>query len=169
MEIATYAELINQKILVPGQQTGYVQVEAHFLISCMLPVVQQIKVDDDWYIQAYPDVQQAIQKGIVLDARYHYYHFGFYEHRMPYRIIVDEPWYQAQYSDVRAAIVSRHFVSAQEHYELEGFREGRVPYPNFRLELTDGAKASIRAQGTGRVGSFPSSRNKMIAIGAAPG
>jgi hypothetical protein len=169
MEIATYAELINQKILVPGQQTGHVQVEAHFLISCMLPVLRQVKVDDEWYIQAYPDVQQAIQKGIVLDAKYHYCHFGFYEHRMPYRIIVDEPWYQAQYPDVRGAIASRHFVSAQEHYELEGFREGRVPYPNFRLELTDGAKSSIRAQGNGRVGSFPNSRNKMIAIGAAPG
>src|SRR5690242_17309963 len=63
-----YRPVSNQKILVPGQQASHVQVEAHFLISCMLPVLRQVKVDDEWYIQAYPDVQQAIQKGIVLDA-----------------------------------------------------------------------------------------------------
>jgi hypothetical protein len=169
MEIATYAELINQKILAPEQPAGYVQVEAHFFKSCLLPILRKIKVDEAWYIRAYPDVRDAIQSGIVPDARAHYYRFGFYEHRMPYHIRVDEPWYLTQYPDVRVAIADRHFTSGQAHFELEGFREGRVPYANFRLDLADAAKPGIRAQGPGRVRSLPNSRNKIIHIGAASG
>lgn len=169
METATYAELINQKILVPQQPAGYIQVEAHFFVDCMLPILQKIKVDEAWYIRAYPDVREAIQNGIVPDAKAHYYRFGFYEHRMPYHIIVDEPWYLAQYPDVRAAIASRHFASGQAHFDLLGFREGRVPYANFRLDPADAGRSSIRAQGSGRVRSLPNGRDKIIHIGAAPG
>jgi hypothetical protein len=132
-----------------------------------LRILQKINVDEAWYIQAYPDVRDAIQKGIVPDAKSHYYRFGYFEHRMPYQIVVDEPWYQAQYPDVRAAIVGRHFASGQAHFDLLGFREGRFPYANFRLDLVDGFRLNDRAQPIGRARSLPGARDKIIHIESA--
>jgi len=167
MEIGSYARLINQKILVPEQPAGYIQVEAHFFADCILGILQAINVDEAWYVQTYPDVREAMQKGIVPDAKSHYYRFGYFEHRMPYRIIVDDPWYQAQYPDVRAAIVDRHFASGQAHFDLLGFREGRFPYANFRLDQVDGVRLNGRAQPAGRLRSLPGVRDKIIQIESA--
>jgi hypothetical protein len=167
MEIGSYAELINKQILIPEQPAGYIRVEAHFFVDCILRILQKINVDEAWYIQAYPDVRDAIQKGIVPDAKSHYYRFGYFEHRMPYQIVVDEPWYQAQYPDVRAAIVGRHFASGQAHFDLLGFREGRFPYANFRLDLVDGFRLNGRAQPIGRARSLPGARDKIIHIESA--
>jgi hypothetical protein len=138
MEVSTYAGLLNQQIVVPSPDADYIRVEKHFFIDCMLPSLRDIKVDEPWYLQAYPDVQKAIRTGIVPDPKSHYCRYGFYEHRMPYRIIVDEPWYVAEYPDIRAAIASRQFASGQAHFDMDGFREGRMPYPNFRLESVNG-------------------------------
>lgn len=167
MEIGSYAELINKRILVPEQPTGYIQVEAHFFIDCISGLLQNINVDEAWYIHAYPDVREAIQKGIVPDAKSHYYRFGYFEHRMPYHIAVDEPWYQAQYPDVRAAIVDRHFVSGQAHFDLQGYREGRVPYANFRLDLADSVRLNGRAQAVARPRALSGARDKIIRIESA--
>ena len=150
MEIGTYAELINRKILVPDAQTNYVRVDLYFFINCMLPILQRIKVDEAWYVRAYPDVKEAIQNGIVTDPQSHYCRFGFYEHRMPYRITVDEPWYLAQYPDVGDAIERQHFVSGQAHFDLQGFREGRLPYPNFRLGSASAVQLSGKVPASSR-------------------
>jgi hypothetical protein len=61
MEIATYAERINRKIVFPDTKSGYTHIESHFLIVCVLPISEKIKVDDTWHLHAYPDVQEAIQ------------------------------------------------------------------------------------------------------------
>ena len=149
MEVATYAGLLNQKILVPNSDTNYVRVERHFFIDCMLASLQNIRVDEQWYLRTYPDVQRAIRTGVVPDPKSHYCRFGFYEHRMPYRIVVDEQWYLGEYPDVRAAIASRQFSSGQAHFDMDGFREGRMPYPNFRLESSDGNGLYRRAGSSG--------------------
>jgi hypothetical protein len=138
MEVGTYAGLLNQRIVVTSPDRDYIRVEKHFFIDCMLPSLQDIRVDEPWYLQTYPDVQRAIKMGVVPDPKSHYCRFGFYEHRMPYRIVIDESWYVAEYPDVRAAIASRQFSSGQAHFDMDGFREGRMPYPNFRLESTGG-------------------------------
>ena len=134
MEIGTYAALQNQKLLVPSHNSGYFTVEGHFFASCLLPLLQKIRVDEKWYLRTYPDVQIAIKDGVVPDCKSHYCRFGYYEHRMPYHITVDEAWYLGEYPDVRAAISTRLFASGQAHFDIDGFREGRIPYANFQLE-----------------------------------
>jgi hypothetical protein len=121
------------------------RVDLYFFISCMLPLLQRIKVDEAWYLRAYPDVQEAIENGIVTDPQSHYCRFGFFEHRMPYRIAVDELWYLAQYPDVSGAIARQDFASGQAHFDLQGFREGRLPYPNFRLGSTVKSNGKVQA------------------------
>src|ERR1700733_14236047 len=168
MGIGTYAELINQRIVGPDTQTNYMKVDSHFFINCMLPILQKIRVDEAWYLRAYPDVQAAIQKGVVADPKSHYCRFGFYEHRMPYHIVVDEPWYLTEYPDVRTAIAGRHFASGQAHFDLLGFREGRFPYANFRLDLIDGVKLNGQGHQTTRVRMSSKASNGTIHVGSTP-
>ena len=134
MENATYADLLNQKIILPSSKGTYIGVERHFFANCLMPFLETIKLDEAWYLKMHPDVQEAIASGFVPNAKAHYVKFGFFEHRMPYRIAVDESWYTSQYPDVQDAIAKKVFTSGQAHFDAEGFREGRCPYPSFRLE-----------------------------------
>jgi len=99
----------------------------------MQPILAKIKVDDDWYLSRYPDVQLAIDNDMVPSATAHYTRHGYFENRMPYRIEVDPEWYLREYPDIRLAIQREEFTSAQDHFEKIGFAEGRFPYPNFTL------------------------------------
>jgi hypothetical protein len=137
MGIATYASLLQKKMVIPSLKGNYIAIEKHFLINCLTSYLERVKFDETWYLHTYPDVKEAIAARIVADPKEHYTHFGFYEHRQPYRIPVDEPWYLAQYQDVQVAIDKQHVPSGQAHFERDGFREGRFPYPNFKLELDE--------------------------------
>lgn len=135
MMMTTFATLINQKILMPSPRTNYVAVDRNHLIDLLKPLLKQVHIDADWYVDNHPDVAKAISDGVVQTAMDHYATFGFYEHRMPYEIEVDEPWYLAQYTDVAGAVAKGSFASAREHYYVLGFKEGRLPHANFTLRL----------------------------------
>ncbi len=141
MLMTTFATLVNQKILIPSSRTNYVAVEKSHLNDFMKPLLRMIHVDADWYIRTNPDVAQAIFDGVITTASDHYVTFGYYEHRMPYRIEVDADWYLAQYADVEDAVARGAFVSAQEHYDVTGYKEGRLPCANFALKLLPEARA----------------------------
>ena len=98
------------------------------------PGWERIHVDETWYLDCNPDVCEAVKGGVVKGAREHYVSSGFYEHRMPYKIMVDEAWYLEAYEDVRTAVNNALFPSGQAHFERLGFREGRVPFAGFQLE-----------------------------------
>lgn len=127
-----YASLLNAKIIEPTND-GCFRVDRHFLIFCMQPILAKIKVDDEWYLERYPDVQLAIESDVVPSATVHYTRHGYFENRMPYRIEADPDWYLQQYPDIRLAIQREEFASAQDHFEKIGFAEGRFPYANFTL------------------------------------
>ena len=127
-----YASLLNAKIIEPTTD-GSLIIDRHFLIFCMQPILAKIKVDNDWYLKRYPDVQTAIANDLVPSANAHYTRHGYFENRMPYRIEVVPDWYLQEYPDVRTAIERDDYGSAQDHFENVGFAEGRFPYANFTL------------------------------------
>ena len=138
MDIPTYASLINRKLIVPSSKKPFLAVDEHFVAQLLMPQLEKIHVDEAWYLRAYPDVSAAIKGGVVPTAKAHYCQYGYYEHRMPHRILVDEPWYLMEYPDVREGVVTaKHFASGQEHFELLGYKEGRYPYRGFQLETED--------------------------------
>jgi hypothetical protein len=137
VRLATYAALLAAKVIVVSSSTRYFAVDQQFFFSCLAEKLCHIFLDPDWYLTQYPDVREAISKGQVSDARNHYVRFGFYEHRLPYKINVDEAWYLESYPDVGRALQARLFVSGQAHFENDGFREGRFPYPNFTLRQNE--------------------------------
>lgn len=95
--------------------------------------LRNVPFDEVWYLSRYPDVAKAIHDGRFLNANEHFIKSGFFEHRMPYKIIVDEQFYITRNPDVRDAIESGRMKDAQAHFEVAGFQEGRLPSEDFCL------------------------------------
>jgi len=129
-----FATLINRKVLIPSSRTNYYVIDKNHFVDLMKPILRQIYVDEEWYIQFYPDIEQALSGRVVDSAADHYVTFGYYEHRLPYPIEVDQPWYLRQYPDVDEAVARGMFASAHDHFYAAGFQEGRLPCANFSLK-----------------------------------
>ena len=137
MPFETYAMLLNLKKVLPSTKSNYVAVDRDYWISSFANHVEQVAIDEKWYLSRYPDVADALRTGIIKSAVEHYCHSGYFEHRLPYQILVDVKWYLAEYSDVESAIRQQIYRSAQEHFEEIGYREGRHAYPGFALMKRD--------------------------------
>jgi hypothetical protein len=87
-----------------------------------------VPVDEAWYRSTYRDIDEAIQAGVVGSAKEHFVSNGYFEGRLPSKIVVDEAFYISQYPDVADSIDDGHVASAQEHFETHGFAEGRLPF-----------------------------------------
>jgi hypothetical protein len=135
LRLASFASLVNQKLVVLSNASDYVALDWHFFTDSLRPLIGQIRVDADWYLSTYPDVKEAIGRKVVATPKEHFERYGYFEHRIPYRIQVEEGWYVDQYPDVKEAIAKRTFLSGQTHFEQNGYREGRMPYANFELAI----------------------------------
>jgi hypothetical protein len=89
--------------------------------------------DERFYLDAYPDVATAITNKQIANGLEHYVATGYYENRLPRRLIVDERFYLQENPDVADAIRKGHLRDAQEHFEAAGLIEGRAPYRDFSL------------------------------------
>lgn len=87
-----------------------------------------IPVDEEWYVERYEDVAQAIRNGEIKSARAHFVEHGYIEGRLPGPVAVDEQWYLEQYPDVAESVRRGIDVSAQAHFDRDGYREGRLPF-----------------------------------------
>jgi hypothetical protein len=87
------------------------------------------ELDEEWYLSQYPDVQAAIQSGLLKSALEHYRRHGILEKRLPSKPVVNEAWYLRAYPDVAQAIRERREMSAYDHFVKYGYREGRAPRP----------------------------------------
>ena len=130
-----YSSLLNNKLAIKSGSTPYYAVEQHFFHEVMANYLASIYVDTGWYLECYPDIRDAVSAGAVAGAEDHYRRFGYFEHRLPYRIEVDEPWYLDSYQDVKSGVDLGHFASGQAHFDMLGYREGRLPFANFSLRL----------------------------------
>ena len=135
--VPSYATLLENKVIVPSTSSPYLAIDQHFFFDCFVLIISRIHFDENWYLSKYRDVREAIDKGVVASARHHYSRFGYYEHRLPYKIDIDKIWYLQTYPDVQTAVERKHYTSGQAHFEAAGFREGRLPYPDFKLSLAE--------------------------------
>ena len=112
---------------------AFVEVVKSQFHDLLRSLVKAIEVDEDWYLSTYTDVARAVQEGEFRSAIEHYRQAGYFEDRMPRRIVVDDLWYRSTYNDVAQAMQAGHFTTAQQHFEKDGFREGRLPSEGWRL------------------------------------
>lgn len=91
-------------------------------------ILSEIEIEEDWYLSQYQDVYQGILAGVVQSAKQHFIESGYFEGRLPFRILVDEEWYQREYPDVAESVRQKTVPSGQVHFETNGYREGRLPF-----------------------------------------
>ncbi len=97
------------------------------VVEAIRSLLRAVPVDETWYRQVYPDVEEAIGRGDYLSARHHFVEHGYFEGRRPADLPVDETWYVNHYPDVVGGIDNGDIESGQEHYNRHGYAEGRLP------------------------------------------
>jgi hypothetical protein len=68
----------------------------------------------------------------VKSAKDHFVSNGYFEGRLPAKVVVDEDFYITHYPDVAEGIHDGEIQSAQEHFDAHGFVEGRMPFQNLK-------------------------------------
>jgi hypothetical protein len=89
-------------------------------------VLHDIEVDEDWYLENYTDVSQAVDEGHVRDATEHFVNSGYYEGRFPCKPIIDRSFYLELYDDIREAADSGALEDVESHFLGMGYQEARV-------------------------------------------
>ena len=93
------------------------------------------------YLSANKDVQEALKRGQVRDPKLHYVGFGFFEGRRGATPSVDEEWYRRTYSDVGAAVRKGEIGSGGEHFVTIGAEEFRAPSATYESDATEWKRA----------------------------
>jgi hypothetical protein len=126
-------DIVKQECLSPVV-SGNIKSDASKQLISQESFVQAVRlllrgvdVDEDWYVQAYPDIAEAITAGAVKSAKIHFIENGYFEGRLPFELTVDEDWYLATYPDVVEGITRGDFRSAKDHFQNYGYKEGRQP------------------------------------------
>ncbi|OYV36924.1 MAG: hypothetical protein B7Z80_14225, partial [Rhodospirillales bacterium 20-64-7] len=88
-----------------------------------------VEVDESYYLDSNPDVAEGIRLGNIRSAQEHFVDHGYFEGRLPYRIMVNEEWYLAAHQDVAQNVQFGEYKSGQDHFDGPGYSEGRAPYP----------------------------------------
>jgi hypothetical protein len=93
------------------------------------------------YLQANPDVAEAVRRGEIENGRLHYIGFGYFEGRQGATPEVDERWYLRSYPDVGSAVRAGQLSSATEHFMVVGASEGRSPSVHYENDAAQWKKA----------------------------
>jgi hypothetical protein len=128
-----YVPPYNSVLKSLGTQTDQVDKTEKIAVPVkLLKLLLQLAVaysdfDEDGYLQANPDVQQAVQRGEIESGYQHYIGYGYFEGRKGGTALVEENWYLQKYPDVAAALKEGRVRSASDHFNAVGAAEGRCP------------------------------------------
>jgi hypothetical protein len=114
--------------------------------AALLKLLLQLAVahsdfDEDRYLQANPDVRDAVQRGDLESGQMHYIGFGYFEGRKGGGTKVDERRYLREHPDVAAAIRDGKVKSASDHFHTIGAAEGRSPSADQAANAAEWKKA----------------------------
>ncbi|HVZ09782.1 hypothetical protein [Rhodopila sp.] len=114
-------QAVNGELMVTCSYETFIE-----MIRC---AISGITVDDAWYRTRYPDIADAIDKGLVASSQKHFVDDGYFEGRQPFDIRVEEAWYLKQNPGVADYVRRGLLESGQQHFEENGYKEGRLPFP----------------------------------------
>jgi hypothetical protein len=121
-----YARL-RELLGLDGNDAPSVVLNPDRLEHAVRMLLRAVHVDEDWYGRQYPDVREAIAKGVFRSAKHHFIESGYFEGRRPAPVLVDEEWYARAYPDVGESVEFGELGSCQEHFDRYGESEGRLP------------------------------------------
>jgi hypothetical protein len=98
------------------------------LIQLLRQLIIGVEVDERWYLERYPDIADAISRGLVKSPQSHFVNDGYFEGRLPFPIRVDERYYLAHNEGVAEYVRKGMLESGQQHFDENGYVEGRLPF-----------------------------------------
>ena len=138
--IIPYSVLMPQAGLETQKDAAVLQVTREQLLTLIRKLLLSVPVDEAWYRNTYPDVNLAIEKGVITSAKEHFVTNGYFEDRLPSKIVVDEEFYTSKYPDVAEGIddgemtppknISRPMASAKGACH-SGFEQRSVTRPRW--------------------------------------
>jgi hypothetical protein len=132
MQYARLKALIKQDVDRDGQET--VTMPSDLFRQLLIGALRMKSVfDEKYYLENNPDVEEAVRKGEIESGAAHYYQTGYFEDKLPKKLLVDEKYYVFGHADIAEAVRSGAIESAQQHFENHGYREGRLPFAGFTL------------------------------------
>ncbi|MEO0818762.1 MAG: hypothetical protein AAFX86_15850 [Pseudomonadota bacterium] len=96
------------------------------LLGIFSSIAEAYPFDEDFYLEAYPDVKNAIEAGAAPSARDHYINSGFIEGRVGSPELFNAEVYRQNNPDVASAFEPGDDEALLQHYVHLGCREGRV-------------------------------------------
>ncbi len=121
----------NKKVAIPAT-----------LLKLLLQLaVAHSDFEEERYLQANPDVRDALQRGDLDTGHVHYIGYGYFEGRKGGVPKVDERRYLREYPDVAAAIREGKVKSASDHFHTIGAAEGRSPSADQAVSAAQWKKA----------------------------
>jgi hypothetical protein len=122
-------ELIRRSVEITSTR-GELRINMSYeeFVRILKSMLAGVEIDEEWYLNTYEDIRQAVKEGTVPSARQHFISDGYFEGRRPFPIVVDEAWYLAQYPDVKESVREGSVASAQAHFDEDGLQEGRLPF-----------------------------------------
>jgi hypothetical protein len=128
-----YTAFTSQPIETAANQGKAFAIDEGTLRKLIQHLLHDVEVDEAWYLQTYADVREALTANKIRSAKDHFVTHGYFEGRLPYKIVVDSKYYLDHNPDVAEAIHQGHIKSAQQHYDADGIHEGRLPFQGFSL------------------------------------
>jgi hypothetical protein len=125
--VAPFAFLKQRYKITAVEDVDRVNLTYRDFMEILHSLLRGVAVDEAWYYREYPDVAEAVRRGIFKSAKHHFLENGYLEGRRPGPCVVDEDWYLVTYPDVSLAIEAQAVTSATEHFFNSGYDEGRLP------------------------------------------
>jgi hypothetical protein len=97
------------------------------LLRILAEMLKAAPFDETWYLDRYPDVADAVDRGDIESAQEHYVRFGYFEGRLPGLNGFDAAAYCRIHPDLGHILLDREGeTKARVHFIEHGYREGRL-------------------------------------------
>jgi hypothetical protein len=131
MQYKNLAKLIKSESSIGPD---YVALPGALMRRLLLAAIKQKgEFDERFYLETYSDIANAVRSKKVSSGLDHYVETGYFEDRLPKRLVVDEAYYIKENPDVAEGIRRGVVKNAQDHFDNAGFAEGRLPFKDFSI------------------------------------
>jgi hypothetical protein len=128
-----FAALPNGRVLLSGMMLTLERLRSGTKVAVSVPVLRallraaiaQLPFDVDFYLNTYPDINEAHSAGRISNLHDHFIEEGYFEGRLGSDPSFSEDFYRENYPDVAQALDTGQLTSAFDHYVATGCYEGR--------------------------------------------
>ena len=108
---------IVKALVVVALEDGKPTVSCSYddFVTMIRRTIVGIVVDEAWYLTEYPDIADAIERGLVKSAQDHFVSDGYFEGRQPFPMRVNERWYLMNNTGVADYVRQGKLLSGQQH------------------------------------------------------